>query len=95
MNLNLRQNYPNPFNPSTTINYQIVSASKVKLSVFDMLGRKVADLVNEYQSAGNYNINFDVSTLKQNISSGIYLYRIDVSNSEGTFSDSRKMTLLK
>src|SRR4030095_426344 len=65
----LEQNYPNPFNPVTNISYSIPKSGKVKLSVFDMLGREVAVLANDYKSAGSYSVEFDAS----NLSSGVYL----------------------
>jgi len=91
----LLQNYPNPFNPTTTINYVIARslATKqshelsVRLTVYDILGRKVATLVNERQAPGNYSVQFDASRL----SSGIYFYRLTTPE----FSKSRKMILLK
>ncbi len=83
----LSQNYPNPFNPSTIIRYQLPVKSKVSLKVYDILGKEVASLVNEEQSAGNYKINFSFS----NLASGIYFYRIQA----GKFTQSKKMILLK
>jgi hypothetical protein len=83
----LSQNYPNPFNPVTKINYGIAKASNVKVTVYNLLGKEVAVLVNEFQQAGNYLANFDAS----NFSSGIYYYRI----SAGEFTDVKKMTLVK
>ena len=83
----LEQNYPNPFNPSTTIRYSIPVESKVSLKIFDMLGREVAELVNQNQASGNYEAKFDASRL----ASGIYFYRLETS---GT-SISKKMMLLK
>jgi lysophospholipase L1-like esterase len=85
--LSLSQNYPNPFNPSTEIKYNISQTSMVTLKVYDLLGRKVATLVNREQKAGNYTVNFDASKL----ASGIYIYRIQA----GDFSVTKKMTLLK
>ena len=84
---NLYQNYPNPFNPSTIIEYYIPKSGPVKLSVFDMLGRKVAVLVNEEQASGKYKINFNAS----NLSSGIYFYKLQ----SGNFSKIKKMILLR
>jgi hypothetical protein len=83
----LNQNYPNPFNPSTKITYTISSESFVNLEIFDLLGRKLFDLVNEKQSAGEYNINFTASTL----SSGIYFYKLSANNRVIC----KKMTLIK
>jgi N-acetylneuraminic acid mutarotase len=68
----LFQNYPNPFNPTTTITYILPNKGKVKLSVYDMLGREVEVLVNAEQSAGIYQVPFDAA----NLPSGIYLYKI-------------------
>ena len=61
------QNYPNPFNPTTKIEFSLPYKSKVLLEVFDVLGRKVAELINEEKSAGTYEVNFDA----KNLSSGI------------------------
>ncbi len=83
----LSQNYPNPFNPNTSIRYNIPKDSKVKIEVYDALGRTVASLVNEYKSAGSYSVNFDASSL----ASGVYLYKI----SAGDFTATKKMNLLK
>jgi hypothetical protein len=83
----LEQNYPNPFNPSTGIRYQVPGASDVKLSVFDLLGREVAVLVNERKAPGRYEVRFDGSEL----SSGVYFYRLTA----GAFAESRKMVLMK
>ncbi|MHB8579260.1 MAG: alpha-amylase family glycosyl hydrolase [Ignavibacteriaceae bacterium] len=69
----LGQNYPNPFNPSTTINFSLPFSGFVSLKVFDLLGRKVATLVNENKSAGNYTVQFN----GLNFASGIYFYRIE------------------
>jgi hypothetical protein len=83
----LSQNYPNPFNPSTSINYQLQTASAVRLEVFDMLGRNVGVLVNQAQPAGSYTANFNASQL----ASGIYMYRLQA----GSFVETRKMMLVK
>ncbi|MFH0734044.1 MAG: T9SS type A sorting domain-containing protein [bacterium] len=83
----LRQNYPNPFNPSTTISYSLPVASKITLTVYDVLGNQISILVDEIQSAGSYSINFNAAEL----SSGIYFYKIQASN----FSDIKKMLLIK
>lgn len=81
------QAYPNPFNPTTTISYSIPKASPVELKVFDMLGREIQTLVSKEQSAGEYNIKFDASSLP----SGMYVYSIQA----GELRVSKKMLLLK
>ena len=83
----LSQNYPNPFNPATSINFQIPNAEMVKLNIYDLNGRKVAELFNTQMEAGYYNVTFDASAL----SSGMYIYRLTA----GNFTDVKKMTLLK
>jgi hypothetical protein len=83
----LSQNYPNPFNPTTNIKYSITKESQVILKVFDILGREVECFVNQKQSAGSYEVNFNASKL----SSGIYIYRIIA----GDFVQSMKMILIK
>ena len=83
----LFQNYPNPFNPGTNINFSIPNSSFVILKVYDVLGKEVANLVNEELSAGTYNFNFDAAKL----TSGIYFYRIQTDN----FVETKKMILLK
>ncbi len=83
----LDQNYPNPFNPTTTIKYELPKTSMVKLSVFDLLGREVATLVNERKDAGAYQVRFDGSALP----SGIYFYRIVA----GDFVQTRRLALVK
>jgi TolA-binding protein len=85
----LSQNYPNPFNPTTKINYEIKLAGFVSLKVYDLLGREIAQLINEKQDAGRYMINFDAS--KYMLASGIYFYRIKV----GEFVDTKRMVLVK
>lgn len=83
----LYQNYPNPFNPTTTIKYGIPQNGLVKLVVYDLLGKEVATLVNDEQSAGYYEVTFDASKL----TSGVYFYKI----TSGDFSDVKKMLLVK
>ena len=87
LQIGLAQNYPNPFNPSTVIRYQIATHSNVELRVFDLLGREVAELVNDFRNAGNYQVSFDASHL----ASGVYLYRLTVGNEVLT----KKMMLIK
>ncbi|MBU0561709.1 MAG: metallophosphoesterase [Bacteroidetes bacterium] len=83
----LGQNYPNPFNPITKISYQLPKSSYVSLQIFDLLGSKIAALVNKEQPAGNYQIHFDGSRL----SSGVYFYRLHT----GDFVEIKKMMLVK
>lgn len=83
----LLQNYPNPFNPTTKINYSIPTSSKVSLIVYDILGREVKLLVNEFQNAGRYSIDFNA----EGLSSGVYFYRL----TSGQFSETRKLILLR
>jgi photosystem II stability/assembly factor-like uncharacterized protein len=88
----LYQNYPNPFNPSTKIKFSVPSnmkseTSKVKLIVFDLLGKEIATLVNEKLKPGVYESKFD----KGNLTSGIYFYRLQTDN----FVETKKMILLK
>lgn len=83
----LFQNYPNPFNPSTKILYSLAKPSHVRLSVFDLHGRLVSILVDKLQQAGVYEVTFEVSQL----SSGVYLYRMEAEGS----SQTRKMVVLR
>jgi len=83
----LQQNYPNPFNPSTTIEFELPRASQVSLSVFDVLGRKVSELVNEREDAGVHEVKFDGF----NVASGIYFYKIQA----GDFTQTKRFLLLK
>lgn len=83
----LQQNYPNPFNPTTTIIYELAEDGLVSLKVYDILGKEVAQLTNERQSAGKYELQFDAGSL----SSGVYFYRLEVND----FSAMKKLVLLK
>lgn len=95
----LKQNYPNPFNPSTKIKYSIPEQSKVRLEVFDILGREVVILVNIEQSQGNYEVEFSPSAYGLSLASGVYFYRLQVgdpSTSTGQkFVGIKKMMFLK
>jgi len=86
-NFYLKQNYPNPFNPSTTIEYSIGKPGNVKITVANILGQVVEELVNENKSAGNYSVIFNSDKL----SSGMYLYRIETDN----FSQTKMMNFIK
>jgi len=81
------QNYPNPFNPTTTINFALPEASHVKLVVYDLQGRMVAELVNGTRDAGVHEVTWDASDL----ASGLYFYRITA----GDFNAVKKMMLVK
>jgi len=83
----LFQNYPNPFNPTTKIGFRIVDRGFVSLKVFDVLGRKVATLVNEEKPPGSYDVIFNASGL----SSGLYVYRLQA----GSIAQTRKLMVLK
>jgi hypothetical protein len=83
----LYQNYPNPFNPVTTIKYDLPNTSDVSLIIYDILGRKVKELVNTKQQAGRYEVQFDAS----NLASGVYIYQLIAEK----YMSSRKMILLK
>ena len=85
--LELDQNYPNPFNPTTNIRFGLPSSGLVNLTVYNMLGQKVAELVNDNKAAGWHTIAFDASKL----SSGIYFYKIQ----SGNYVKTNKMLLVK
>ncbi|MEJ2054431.1 MAG: T9SS type A sorting domain-containing protein [Calditrichaceae bacterium] len=83
----LEQNYPNPFNPKTTIKYQLSSAGKVQLKIYNILGQAIQTLVSEQQKAGKYQVTWDASRFP----SGVYFYRIEA----GDFVKTRRMLLIK
>ncbi len=83
----LYQNFPNPYNPTTMIQYAIPHEQRVQLTVFDLLGREVAVLVDQQQEAGSYRAEFDASSL----STGMYFYRLQA----GEFSQVKKFMLVK
>jgi len=86
-NFLLSQNYPNPFNPRTEISYEVPAAKLVKLTVYNILGKEMAELVNERQSPGKYKVSFDAS----NLTSGVYFYTLSTDN----FTETKRMILLK
>ena len=86
-NFALEQNYPNPFNPSTVISYQLPVNSMVSLKIYDLLGREIATLVNEEQSAGWKEVKWNASAF----SSGFYFYKLQT----GNFVDVKKMLVVK
>jgi hypothetical protein len=83
----LNQNYPNPFNPSTLINYSLASDGNVSLTIYDITGREVTKLVNEFKSAGDHSVDFDAELLP----GGVYFYTL---RSEG-FEETKKMLMVK
>ena len=86
--IDLAQNYPNPFNPVTTIRYQLSAVSRAELSIFNVLGQKIAILVNERQQAGQYRVQWDASGFP----SGVYYYRL---LTDTGYIQTRKLILLK
>jgi hypothetical protein len=91
----LEQNYPNPFNPTTTVAFTIPYSSFATLSIYDLLGREVATLVNEKLGPGRYERTYDA----EGLASGIYLYRLQVRPADGGYerasSETRKLILLR
>lgn len=83
----LYQNYPNPFNPSTNIRFDISKQGNVKLAVYDIAGRQVAELINGNYSAGKYNYDFNA----QNLATGVYFYRLETPG----YTAIKKMILVK
>ncbi|MCI0446842.1 carbohydrate-binding protein, partial [bacterium] len=84
----LKQNHPNPFNPSTKISYVIPKPAWVTLKIYDLLGREIQTLIDEFQQLNTYEVNFDASKL----ASGIYFYRLQAGNA---FTATKKMLFLK
>ena len=82
----LEQNYPNPFNPSTIISYHLPYAAKVTLKIYDVLGKEVAVLVNEFKNQGNYQVEYVT-----NLPSGVYYYTLRA----GEYSSTKKMVVIK
>jgi hypothetical protein len=83
----LSQNYPNPFNPSTKIKFELQNGCNVKIIVYDLLGRTIKTLLNEYVDSGAHEITFDATS----IPAGVYFYKLSTDN----FSDIKRMILLK
>ena len=83
----LYQNYPNPFNPDTKIKYTIPHSNNVSLKVYDILGKEIMTLVDEYKISGNYEVILNASSL----SSGIYFYKIIT----GNYIDTKKLMIIK
>ncbi len=84
----LEQNYPNPFNPSTVINYELPTTNFVDLSIFNLLGQKVATIVSKQQKAGYHEVEWDAS----GFASGLYFYRLKC---DAGFIQTKKLILLE
>jgi hypothetical protein len=92
LTFNLYQNYPNPFNPITTLKYDLPEDSFVDVTVYDMLGNVVNNLVNKNQNSGSKLVQWDATNNQgESVSAGVYLYKIQA----GDFSQTKKMILLK
>ncbi|MEO8513793.1 MAG: T9SS type A sorting domain-containing protein [Ignavibacteria bacterium] len=87
----LKQNYPNPFNPTIHFEFDIDEFGFVNLSVYDALGRKVETLVNQELKHGSYDVEWSSGSGATNYTSGVYFYKLNT----GSFSDTKKMVLLK
>ena len=85
----LYDNYPNPFNPSTTIRFALPQGERVSMKVFDVMGREVATLLDEYRDAGTSSVQFDAAEYR--LASGVYVCRIMA----GNFMQSNKFVLMK
>jgi hypothetical protein len=87
----LHQNYPNPFNPTTHIVYDVKTTAAVELTVYNLLGQRVATLVNSRKNAGRYVYQYDGA----GIASGIYIYQVKISSEQENFIQHKKMVLIK
>ena len=88
-NFSLNQNYPNPFNPSTKIRFSVKINSLVTLKVYNILGKEVAQLLNETKRPGEYSVDFNAG--KFNLASGVYFYKLTARS----FTSVKKMMFLK
>ena len=88
----LHQNYPNPFNPITSLRYDLPEQAQVTLTVYDLMGRKITQLINTIQEAGYKSVQWNATdTFGKSVSAGVYLYQFRA----GEFVQTRKMVLLK
>ena len=83
----MEQNYPNPFNPTTSIQFSLPKNEVVSIKIYDMLGKEVANVMNEFKNAGTYEVNFNASALN----SGVYFYKMNA----GSYSSIKRMVVLK
>jgi len=93
----LSQNYPNPFNPSTTIGFTLPFDGSVSLNIFDVEGKKVAQLINRIMPAGSHSFTFNLNEAREHLPSGTYFYRLnyDAVNSGMKYSEVKRMLLIK
>jgi hypothetical protein len=96
-NYRITQNYPNPFNAGTNIQYGLPFTGRVTLEIYNILGQRVATLINnEERPEGNYTIYWDGTTINGKLAaSGVYLYRINITGSQGSFAQTKKMVVIK
>ena len=88
----LSANYPNPFNPETTISYTLPEASKVKITIYNLLGQHVKTLMNEFKPVGDYSVQWDgKNDAGEKLTSGVYIYRMQA----GSFVESKKLMMMK
>ncbi|MCK5816452.1 MAG: T9SS type A sorting domain-containing protein, partial [Candidatus Marinimicrobia bacterium] len=83
----LHQNYPNPFNPLTKISFEIAQAGNISLDVYDISGNRISSLMNGFQNAGSYSVEFSADYLP----TGVYFYRLQA----GNWIDTKKMLIIK
>ena len=92
MSYTLYQNYPNPFNPVTTLSYDLPEEGHITLSIFDLMGREILQLVNSVQDEGQKSVQWDATnSFGEPVSAGIYIYKIQA----GEWNQTKKMVLLK
>ena len=88
----LHQNYPNPFNPVTNLSYDLLDGTMVNITIYDIMGRIVNNLVNVHHSSGYKSVQWNATNNQgEPVSAGVYLYKIQA----GDFVDTKKMILLK
>lgn len=93
----LNQNYPNPFNPNTVISYELRVTGFVKLKVYNIEGKQIAELVNQRQNAGEYKVEFSGTGGGSELTSGVYFYNIEINDevSNQVFTETKRMILIR
>jgi len=91
----LSQNFPNPFNPVTRINFSIPEESFVKICLYDVSGRLLKTVLNEFKAAGSYTAELSISEFTHEISSGVYFYEMSAISGKGQYKDVKKMMIVK